>query len=132
MWASLWVGALAALFAAVYTDPRYAAIYLVALAWVWINLRLWEFSLKEFFSRRRLVPMVFLGSAKAVWLILVLVPAYWAQIGIPANFAAFFLGLATPLLVLLLKSLGRMLTKPTLVDITQEPDNTRRQTNDTD
>lgn len=109
---SLVLGALALPFAFVYAGLRPAWAYGLAWGWVLCNFALWQIGLREFFSRRRPLPMIVLGSAKVAWLAVLMGLAAGARISEPGNFLAFLLGLGTPFLVMLLKSLGSLIAGP--------------------
>lgn len=130
MKATVFLGALGALFAAVYVGYGAAGRYLLFLAWMLANLLLWAAGLREALGKRRTFPLITFGTAKFLWLAALYGLCAWAGIRGVANFLSFLLGLNTPFLVMFLKALGAAVTQGW--DSTNENRKTSKETKEAD
>ena len=110
--AALTPGPLATLFIAVYGGPRLGLIYAAAFIWIMINVFIWQYSLRQFFSDRRLILSIMWILIKTIWLLAIL--PIGATLDIARNFTTFSIflfGINTPFLVFLLKAIGKWMVE---------------------
>ena len=109
---SVLVGVVGTLFAAVYAGPAVAWRYALFVAWMLANLALWSFGLREMLGPKRPRMLVLAGTAKVVWLAVLVGLCAWIKVGASrGNFFAFLLGFNTPFLVMSLKAGGQAVTQ---------------------
>ena len=125
MRASVLVGVVGTLFASVYAGPAVAWRYALFVAWMLANLMVWGFGLREILGPRRPRMLVLAGTAKVVWLALLVGLCAWTEVGANrGNFFAFLLGFNTPFLVMSLKAGGQALTQRQLASAEIDPGKT--------